>query len=471
MPPKEKTTNFKTWETQARLLAAVVASLGENFRFDYKTIAKYFARDTTESAIEHRFRAIKVQAAAAKEAVEKNVDPMEVNLTSIKTRDEIRDLFGASTEGGIGFQFREIKQGAKVLTKAVQSGEDPVAAFSSHLSGGTGATTTAPTTPSTTKRARSTKRTASGSGATPATKRRKAAVKPEPEFDDDEDSPEVDYEELDLTPTKEKKKWRPHAGQLLPPEAWRKPPPGTKGPRSSFSQVRTQVRIAPAPPRPATPAYTLAPIPGTTNQPIAGGYANYPAFATGSSVPSVANSPAVNMDTTRRDSAAFSVGSGSSFAGSPPPEAFMSHVNPHQTSGMMVNTSQYSPVPDSSATIGMGNVQSFHGFDAASPSASVSEAHTPQSTTSSYTMMAAGPATTAHPSFYTAQGQYSPTAQTYTDPGLEPQGDYVYPSPPKPRDDAKSQTYGSDQAPPFAGDFDDFSNWSNLHGYDDAGDC
>jgi hypothetical protein len=37
MPPKEKTTNFKTWETQARLLAAVVASLGENFRFDYKS--------------------------------------------------------------------------------------------------------------------------------------------------------------------------------------------------------------------------------------------------------------------------------------------------------------------------------------------------------------------------------------------------------------------------------------------------
>jgi len=39
MPPKEKkerTTNFRTFETQSRLLAALVASL-DNHRFDYKS--------------------------------------------------------------------------------------------------------------------------------------------------------------------------------------------------------------------------------------------------------------------------------------------------------------------------------------------------------------------------------------------------------------------------------------------------
>ena len=39
MPPKEKkerTTNFRSWEVQARLLAALVASL-DNHRFDYKS--------------------------------------------------------------------------------------------------------------------------------------------------------------------------------------------------------------------------------------------------------------------------------------------------------------------------------------------------------------------------------------------------------------------------------------------------
>jgi hypothetical protein len=37
MPPKERTTNFKTFEAQQRLLAALVASLGDNPRLDYKS--------------------------------------------------------------------------------------------------------------------------------------------------------------------------------------------------------------------------------------------------------------------------------------------------------------------------------------------------------------------------------------------------------------------------------------------------
>jgi hypothetical protein len=43
MPPKtpagekkERATNFRTYETQARLLSALVASLGPNARIDYK---------------------------------------------------------------------------------------------------------------------------------------------------------------------------------------------------------------------------------------------------------------------------------------------------------------------------------------------------------------------------------------------------------------------------------------------------
>lgn len=32
-----RTTDFKTYEAQARLLAALVATLGEKFKFDFKS--------------------------------------------------------------------------------------------------------------------------------------------------------------------------------------------------------------------------------------------------------------------------------------------------------------------------------------------------------------------------------------------------------------------------------------------------
>lgn len=145
---------------------------------------------------------------------------------------EIQQHFGSSTPDGIAFQFRAIKQGANVLRNAVENGNDPAAAFSDYIGGNGPSVPATPThhAPGSAKRARTIKTAASGGG-TPASKRRKAVqIKPEPVFDDT-DSPEVDYDELDQSPTrhatKVKRTPRKNPQELLPRSAWAKPVPGS----------------------------------------------------------------------------------------------------------------------------------------------------------------------------------------------------------------------------------------------------
>jgi hypothetical protein len=256
---------------------------------------------------------------------------------------EIQQYFGESTPDGLAFQFRNIKKGGDVLKAAAQKGEDPVGAFGAHLKGGGRAASSVPATPSTTKRARSTKATPSGSSATPTSKRRKAIkIEPEPEFDDDEDSPEVDYSELDSTPTKIKPKSQGNAGQLVPRSAWAKPAETEK-------QMRPRhIAIAPAPHRPAAtqpaaPSYTLAPIPGLSSSsalpngytdPATGfGYNVAPPATRTSASPSAANSPAMGMATARRGSA-YSSGSYTAASSPATPNMSYSDTVPAQTMHM-----------------------------------------------------------------------------------------------------------------------------------------
>ncbi|KAK4043468.1 hypothetical protein C8A01DRAFT_13002 [Parachaetomium inaequale] len=447
MPPKgtpagekkERTTNFKSYETQARLLSALVASLGPNPKIDYKQVARYYGGGATESSVEHKLRNTRAQADLIRKMVAANMDPGDSDVpfatkagktrrrsqpaaaTAAAAAPPPRRYFGASTPDGLNFQFRAIKKGADALKTAAEKGQDPIDAFAVFARGGSTATGSVPTTPSTTKRARPTKTTGSGSRATPASKRQKAMkIEPEPEpdmFDEDEDSPEVDYSELDTTPTKLKPKVHttPRKNPPLQPHpAWPKPAQKTTASRP--------VPIAPAPPRPMAPRpepeatpFRLMPIAGVGSSALPNGYTNpatgfgynvAPPAAVNSATPSAANSPAMGMSTDRRGSA---YSSGSYTAASSPATPNMSYPDPSSTTTS--NVAMNNAGMNMSTTNGMtangmnnrtnpnmatANMPSFNTnmFDSAtSPAASTPDvAHTPQTTTSSTSTM---PATTA----------------------------------------------------------------------------
>jgi hypothetical protein len=301
----------------------------------------------------------------------------------------------------MGFQFRAIKKGADALKGAVSRGESPVDAFKAHLSGSSTAAGSVPVTPSA-KRVRSTK-TTPGSAATPSTRRsKKIKIEPKSDIEDDDvDSPEVDYSELDKSGSSPEPRRLENANQLLPRSAWDPPADKTKAQRPRHRA------IAPAPPRPATPSYTLAPILGTTasqselpngyTDPATGfGYNVAPRLSIGSTASSAANSPAMDTTTMRRGSA---LSSGSYTAGSTPATPTMSFADPtrapgHTALGMnsmnMGMAGHY--VPSAPGTTGMSmtantSMANMNAYSAAaSPPASSSEVQTPQTIASSSTM-------------------------------------------------------------------------------------
>lgn len=384
--------------------------------------------------------------------------------------------------GGLQWQFRDIKHASKALTEAVEKGQDPVVAFANHVGGGDGATSSVPATPSsrasgTAKRARTiNKTTASGSGTTPASKRRKAIIKPDPDLvDDDEDSAEIDYDALDTTPTKIKPKNIPFAQDLVPRESWKKPAPGMKFCRTTLKHV--PIAPAPAPVRQETAAYTLVPIPGTssvapsaatdgyTNQPNVAGNPFSAQPAMGSDAPSATNPRTTGINTVRRASAAFSVSSGSgggSYPGSPaltPVTGATPHQDPNSVPAhnSTMGTNQYQPDPASTHSTGMSP---FHVFDAASPTASTSEGNTPQTATTSYTVTAAGPTPSAQVSFANTNEHLSP------EPPLGSFGPASYLNN-YPSHLGRGKSHAEEAA--FAENVD-MGGWEDMEEFDDAGD-
>ncbi|KAK1761030.1 hypothetical protein QBC47DRAFT_428379 [Echria macrotheca] len=148
----KKQTNFRSYEAQSRLLAALIATQ-DNLRIDYKMVAKYFGGKTSESAIEHRFRPLKAAAKELRKAFDENRDPGDVVLfcDQEKTRGgstnaSLAAAFGESTPDGLQFQLRTHKAGADRIKKAMAQGKDTKEAFESGI---TATGTAAATTPST----------------------------------------------------------------------------------------------------------------------------------------------------------------------------------------------------------------------------------------------------------------------------------------------------------------------------------
>ncbi|KAL2266423.1 hypothetical protein VTJ83DRAFT_5775 [Remersonia thermophila] len=322
---KERAANFRTYEAQARLLAAVVASLPKNFRFDYKTIAKHVGGRTTESAIEHRFRPLRVQADALREMVSAGADPMGFPVFDWKTANDIQKYFGESTQEGIAFQFRWIKKSAEVCKTAADNGQSPVEAFRGLMESGNGSrAAVAGAGPAMTPAAKRV-RAASKTNATPASKRRKAQEPAEAEdgFDagsehglvlssvgEEESSSDADFSGMDATPTRAK------------PKAATKTTQGVDREVAAAKQTPRQVaalprRAAPAPtpaaaaassrasfaPRPAQPAV----LNGFTNPAAGLAFHDAPrstATPSSASTPAAASSSAATtpLDAVRRSS-------------------------------------------------------------------------------------------------------------------------------------------------------------------------
>ena len=315
---------------------------------------------------------------------------------------EIQKYFGASTPDGLGFQFRGINKGANILKQAVANDEDPVEAFAAQLKGGAGAAGSVPATPSHQRTPGSTTGTGkrARSGAVSTSKRRKAIkIEPEPDVgfeEDDVDSPEVDYSDLDVTPTKLKPRLlsTPRKNpQLVPHSAWVKP-------ADKIPPRPPPIPIAPAPPRtPAPAAYTITPIAGLGSAAVPNGYTDpatgfgyncAPPVTMGSAGPSAADSSAISgMINTRRGSA-FS--NGSFTAGSSPATPTMPFSAPAPGTGVNLATMNVPGMGMKATTVGraptnMPNSFNMAMFESAASPNSVSEAHTPQTTASSNTVV------------------------------------------------------------------------------------
>ncbi|KAK1718669.1 hypothetical protein BDP67DRAFT_541808 [Colletotrichum lupini] len=163
--------NFKTYESQARLLRAIVAAHSD-VKWNYKG---YVLR----------------------EADGQGVDCKAIPVDLPKEKKEIAKFFGESTADGIQFQFRGIKKDAESLKQTANSGGNPASILT--FTGGTSSNVSTPRKPRTPSGA---KVRASGGGRS-TTAKKTMPIKTDPMSDDDgEGSDAVDYNALEDTPSK-----------------------------------------------------------------------------------------------------------------------------------------------------------------------------------------------------------------------------------------------------------------------------
>ncbi|KAI0122889.1 hypothetical protein BJ170DRAFT_687600 [Xylariales sp. AK1849] len=188
-------TNFRSYEAQSRLLAAVVATT--KARLDFKALSQYMGSDTTPAMVDHRTRHIKKLAQLQEQWVQGGKDPKDLPCEE----KEIQKLFGESTAAGLEFHFREVKATGKAQKALADKGEDTSKVA---IHGPKARTSNAvPSTPGSRKRAASTKtpaKTPSTKGTGRSNKRQRVTVS------GDENSVDEDYDQLDMgTPSRNRK--------------------------------------------------------------------------------------------------------------------------------------------------------------------------------------------------------------------------------------------------------------------------
>ncbi|KAK7966718.1 uncharacterized protein PG986_000995 [Apiospora aurea] len=232
MAPTNK-TNFKSYESAVRLLAAVVATAKP--KLDFKAIALHMGQDFTGPSVDHRLRPIKRLAKMQEQYVAAKKNPGDLPVDE----KEIQKLFGESTADGIEWQFRSIKKLGKAQQDAARKGEDT----SKVTIDGVG-------TPKTNRNIANTpgsrKRFASSVTTPTTTAKRARAKKVDDDVDDDVDDEEpVEFD----TPTHKKAKFTDGvADQVAPSPAANTSlfGNGQQQPVSLFGNGQAQVAAGPA---------------------------------------------------------------------------------------------------------------------------------------------------------------------------------------------------------------------------------
>ncbi|KAK8038147.1 hypothetical protein PG994_014914 [Apiospora phragmitis] len=260
MAPTNK-TNFKSYDSAIRLLAAVVATGKPKLDFkvsreeflpqtpypvlSYLAIALHMGEDFTGPSVDHRLRPIKRLAKMQERYVAENKNPGDLPVDE----KEIQKLFGESTADGIEWQFRSIKKLGKAQQEAAKKGEDT----SKVTIDGVG-------TPKTNRTLAGTpggrKRFATAV-TTPTTTGKRARIK---KVDDDLDD-DVDGEEIveANTPTHKKPRFTDSAADQVAPSPAANASPFVNGqqPVSLFGNGQAQVTAGPV-------SFTAASLPGPT---------------------------------------------------------------------------------------------------------------------------------------------------------------------------------------------------------------
>ncbi|KAH8733360.1 hypothetical protein BGZ61DRAFT_528665 [Ilyonectria robusta] len=211
MPAANTKANYKTYEAQARMVRAIVAAHPE-VKWNYKEIAACYGTDMTDHALNHRFRRLRAQAIVIRDGRAQGFDMKDMSTDDNflpKTQENvdkhnIAKYFGQSTADGIQFQFRTIKKDAEQLRQVESEGGNVANCLSIGAGSSIGPSTPSKPTPS--------RGAGSRSGAT--VKRSRAAAVPtfikRSESDDEED--DLNFSELDDTPSKRIKTTGPARG-------------------------------------------------------------------------------------------------------------------------------------------------------------------------------------------------------------------------------------------------------------------
>ncbi|CAJ0554211.1 Ff.00g127230.m01.CDS01 [Fusarium sp. VM40] len=203
MAPANAKANYKTYEAQARMVRAIVAAHPE-VKWNYKEIAACYGSDMTDHALNHRFRKVRATVNIINDARVQGLDIKDLTtdenlLPSTQAaidKNNIAKYFGQSTTDGIQFQFRTIKKDAENLRQTANEGGDVANCLNLGIgSGPNGLSTPSKPTPARGAGSRSGKGSKRKVNALPMNPIKRSAS-------DDEDEDELNFDDLDNTPSK-----------------------------------------------------------------------------------------------------------------------------------------------------------------------------------------------------------------------------------------------------------------------------
>ncbi|PBP23364.1 hypothetical protein BUE80_DR005982 [Diplocarpon rosae] len=123
--------NWKSYESSVRLLSAIIAAHPQ-LKLNYDDVGRFYGDGATYMSIWHRMKIIIKNAEAIAAAVEAGLDPFQVPLVDSgqavksKTPDLSTRFGGDCTKSAIENRFRRIKIDAKLINDAVKKGVDPI---------------------------------------------------------------------------------------------------------------------------------------------------------------------------------------------------------------------------------------------------------------------------------------------------------------------------------------------------------